>query len=566
MRTKIKSIIECVPLSYRKKLLPLFAYSLGNVFLDLLSIAYLLPFLILALDTHSKFENKYLQFIFQKEQLAYSILLLIVFFVAKNAISIRVIKYQNKLVYAISSEISKNYTQSFISSNYLFYQNQDKGDMIKNTIEVPNNFVTNVLLSLNTICCESIIIAIIAATALFLFPIIASFVILLSLVALFAIYGFRKLTLKDVSKSLSTDYRNNVNYLLDLINGFFEIKSNSKEAEFLEKFNNSNRKLNKTHSFLSTMKNSNAKYIEIIIIFIISLLLFYLVTNSDQNQKNVLLISFMASGFFKLIPSLNKLIIATSSIRSFNYTIDTILKNTAPNTDSIQNESEIRFQNHLKVENISFAYNEGGKLINDVSFQLNKGEIMGISGRSGTGKTTLLHIILKLIEPNSGKITLDGLEITQANKNSFLKLMGYVTQDPYIFSGTILENIAIGETKENIDFEKINNLIDVIGFEEVIKTHPDGIHAVTGHNGQKLSGGQKQKLAIIRALYSNPKILILDEATNQLDQENELKILNYIRELTLKENLTVLLISHDNKVLACCDTIYQFQKGILYEI
>lgn len=566
MINKIQSIINCVPSNYKKKLLPLFAYSLGNVLLDLLSVAYLLPFLMLTIDSDTRFENKYLQFLFQKEHLIYSSLFLILFFIVKNFISIVFIKYQNKLIYAISSEISKNFTQSFIRNNYLFYQNQDKGEILKNTIEVPNNFANNVLLSLNTIVSESIIIAFIAGIGLFLFPEITLFAMILFMVAFFIIYAFRKLKLKTVSHSLSSDYKNNVNYLLDLINGFFEIKSASKERAFLKKFNSSNRKLNKTYAFLTTLKNANAKYLEIIIISIISIQLFYLINYSTQSSKNVLLISFLASGFFKLIPSLNKLIIAFSSIKSFDYTIDSILKNTSSNLEITQDKSKINFEKHLNIENISFGYTKENVLIKTANLKLNKGKIAGIYGRSGTGKTTLLHILLKLIEPDSGRIILDDCVINSENKNAFLSLISYVKQEPYVFNGTLLENIAIGESEQEIDFKRIDLLLKAIDFDEVIQNYPDGINAITGNNGQKLSGGQKQKLAIIRALYANPEILILDEATNQLDEENEFKILNYIKELALKENLTVLLISHDKKALAFCDTVYQFQKGTLHEI
>ncbi|MGH2665142.1 ATP-binding cassette domain-containing protein [Flavobacterium sp.] len=563
-RSKIKSIINCVPEKYKSRLLPFFAFSLGNVLLDLLSVAYLLPFLMLSIDSHSKFENKYLQFLFQKEHLVFSIVLLVVFFIVKNAVSIVFINYQNRLIYAISSEISKKYTQLFIHSNYLFYQNQDKGDIIKNTIEVPNNFANNVLLSLNTIISESIIIAFILGAGLFLFPKITGFAILLFCLAFLIFYTFRKL--QKVQKSLSSDYRNNVNYLLDLINGFFEIKSASKEDAFLNKFNLSNKKLNKTYAFLTTLRNSNSKYLEIIIIIIISILVFYLVHNSDENSRNVLLLSFIASVFFKLIPSLNKLIIAGSSLKSYDYTIESILKNTKAEAEILQDEIKIDFKNQLEVKDLNFSYTDENPLITDVTLKIGKNEIVGISGRSGIGKTTLLHIILKLIDPKSGKIILDETEITSKNKNAYLSLIGYVTQEPHIFNGTLLENIAIGQNENEIDFERIESLSNAIGFDEVIKNFPEGIRSFTGNSGQKLSGGQKQKLSIIRALYCNPQILILDEATNQLDEENEIKILNHLQELSQKENLTVILISHDKAALNYCDRVYQFQKGTLYEI
>jgi ABC-type bacteriocin/lantibiotic exporter with double-glycine peptidase domain len=563
-KSKIKSILACVPEEYRKKLIRFFGYSLGNVFLDLLSVAYLLPFLMLSLDSNSSFNNKYVQFFFRKDQLIFSILLLIAFFIVKNTISILFINYQNRLIFSISSEISKKYTDSFIHNNYLFYQNQDKGEIIKNTIEVPNNFANNVLLSLNTMISEGIIIGVISIIGLFLFPKIAVFTILLFATAFFIIYAFRKV--KKANQSLSSDYRNNINSLLDLINGFFEIKTAAQEKAFLDKFNTSNKRLNKSYAFLTTLKNSNSKYLEIIIIITISLLVGYLFQYSQQQTKNVLLISFIASVFFKLIPSLNKLIIANSSIKSYAYTIESILKNTVSEPETDTTETKATFENNLKIDNISFRYTSENNLIDKITLAIEKGKIVGICGRSGTGKTTLLRILLKLIEPESGSIILDGKEITQSNKNAFLGLFGYVTQEPYIFNASILENIAIGQAENEIDFKRINLLINAIGFEEVIQNLTGGIHAFAGNGGQKLSGGQKQKLAIIRALYCNPEILILDEATNQLDEENENKILNYIKELSLKENLTVILISHDKTVLTYCDKTYQFQKGGLYEV
>ncbi|MCG2610860.1 ABC transporter ATP-binding protein/permease [Flavobacterium sp. SM15] len=563
-KTKIQSIFRCVPEKFKGKLLPFFGFSLVNALLDLLSVAYLLPFLVLALDRNRTFQNEYLNLFFQKENLAYSILLLIGFFILKNALNIWFINYQNKLIFAVSSEISKNYTERFIHSDYLFYQNQDKGAILKNTIEVPNNFANHVLLSLNTLLSEGCIILGISCVGLYLFPTITCIALVLFLLTFSLIYTFRRF--KKVRKSLSEDYQNNVNYLLDLINGFFEIKSAGKEDAFLDKFNSSNRKLNKTYSFLTTLKNSNAKYLEIAIIVIIGVIVFYLVNYSGETTTNVMLLSFFASVFFKLIPSLNRLIVASSSLKSFEYTITSIEKNSSKKDVKTIHASEVLFKSHLNIENISFSYDAEHPLIENTNLKIYKGEIVGIFGRSGSGKTTLLNILLNLIEPDLGKITLDEKEITRENKNAFLKLVGYVTQEPYVFNGTLLENVAIGEKQNQVDFYRIQELCEQIGFEDVIHNFEHGWHASTGNGGQKLSGGQKQKLALIRALYNQPKLLILDEATNQLDQENEEKILSYLKKLSEDENLTVLLISHDQKVLTFCDKTFEFKKGSLHEV
>lgn len=563
-KAKIKSILKCVPEKHKGKLLPFFGFSLVNAFLDLLSVAYLLPFLVLALDRTRAFQNEYLNLFFQKENLAYSILLLIGFFILKNALNIWFINYQNKLIFAVSSEISKNYTERFIHSDYLFYQNQDKGIILKNTIEVPNNFANHVLLSLNTLLSEGCIILGITCVGLYLFPTITCIALVLFLLTFSLIYTFRRF--KKVRKSLSEDYQNNVNYLLDLINGFFEIKSAGKEKEYLDKFNSSNRKLNKTYSFLTTLKNSNAKYLEIAIIIIIGVIVFYLVNYSGETSTNVMLLSFFASVFFKLIPSLNRLIVASSSLKSFEYTISSILKNSSKKEIKTTKTSAILFKNNLTLENISFSYDAEHPLIENTSLKIFKGEIVGVFGRSGSGKTTLLNILLNLIEPDLGKITLDEKEITEENKNAFLKLVGYVTQEPYVFNGTLLENIAIGQEENQIDLSRIQELSEEIGFTEVIHNFEQGWHSSTGNGGRKLSGGQKQKLALIRALYNQPQLLILDEASNQLDQENEKKILTYLKRLSEDQNLTVLLISHDQKVLTFCDKTFEFKTGSLHEV
>ncbi len=556
-KRKIKSILSCVPLAYRPKILPVFLLSLVNVILDLLSIAYLLPFLMLAISDKSTILHRFVNI----QNLTVSIVLLVAFFIAKNLVAIRIIRYQNKVMFDISAEISTNFAQSLLHENYLAYQNLDKGEIVKNTIEVPNNFVSNVLLSLITIFSDGVIIASIALVGLYFFPFISLLIAVTFTVLLLAMNLLRRLRLRAVSKSLSADYRSNVNHLLDLVNGFFEIRSSGTEREFAARFDASNRNLNRSYSYLSAVKISNAKYVEIIVICIISLLVLYLSKYASADVK-ILLITFMASVFFRLVPSLNRLIIASSSLKSYHYTIAAIRKN--QKTTIEVSDSVFVFQSALHARNINFGYEGGEPLFENANFILKKGTIAGIKGRSGTGKTTFLHLLLKLIEPNSGEILLDGKPV--AKSHSILRNTGYVTQDPFVFSGSIIENVALGGQSSEIDYDRIRTLAQSLAFDEVITAHEGGLNAATGHNGQKLSGGQKQKLALLRALYLNPQILILDEATNQLDRHNERIVLTFIRELVNNERLSVILISHDENVLEYCDMIYELENGSLNEV
>lgn len=561
--TKIKSIINCIPNNYKKKLIPLFSYNLINVLLDLVSIAILLPFLMLIFNPKLSIKNKFLNFILDPTSIYYSVFILILFFIIKNIISIRIIKYQSKLVYAISSEISKNYTTEFIKKGYLNYQKKIKGTIIKNTINIPNAFVNYVLISMVTLFSEIFIIVIISIIALIYFTDFSIYIFVLIFLMLILIYTYRKKKLNQINKNLSTAYNTNINYLLDIIDGYLNIKSSSKESYFLNRFNNSNKKLNSIYGYMTAMRVSNNKFIEIIIVIVISFLVIYLLNYSNnQYANNLVLVSFLASISLKLIPSLNKIFISFSNLKAYDYTINTILKNKKV-IDKNEKSSEMEFKNSLNLKNISFNYNESYQLFKNINLKINKGTIIGISGRTGSGKTTLIHIILNLLKPVSGAIYFD--DETNLNNSNWIKKFGYVSQQTHIYSGTLLNNIAVGELPHEINFNKINDLIKTFKFKEDINNFSEGLNTNTGNSGQLLSGGQKQKIALIRTLYFNPKILILDEATNQLDIENERLILNYIKKLVKENQLTVIIISHNNKVLEYCDKIYKLKNQMLYE-
>jgi ATP-binding cassette subfamily B protein len=208
---------------------------------------------------------------------------------------------------------------------------------------------------------------------------------------------------------------------------------------------------------------------------------------------------------------------------------------------------------------ISFKYNiEEINIINNLSFSIDKGDIVGIIGESGVGKSTVVDLISGLLTPNEGIITIDDSILTEKNIASWQKQIAYVPQNIYLSDSTIQENIAFGIQKNQINNKKLINAAKDAMIHESIELMPEKYNTLTGERGINLSGGQKQRIAIARALYKDAKILILDEATNALDEYNEMSILNL-----LKNNnnlLTIIIISHNNSTLSRCNKIIKISK------
>jgi len=211
--------------------------------------------------------------------------------------------------------------------------------------------------------------------------------------------------------------------------------------------------------------------------------------------------------------------------------------------------------NSIELRNLSFSY--GKKIILDnVNIELKKGEFIGLIGRTGTGKTTLVDMILGLLKPKNGKIIINKIEET--NFNALTKFIGYVPQDIYLADCSIMENIAFGEEENNIDIERVKKSLKLSQLDEFIESSSEDILSKVGDRGVRISGGQKQRIGIARALYRNPKIIIMDESTNSLDSLTEEKFINDVKSIS--KEIIVLFITHRTSALKFCDKIYKLEN------
>ena len=217
--------------------------------------------------------------------------------------------------------------------------------------------------------------------------------------------------------------------------------------------------------------------------------------------------------------------------------------------------NEAKFHSEVELRDITFAYNEKlGSVLEHVNLTIKKGQAIGFIGTSGAGKSTLVDLLLGLLPPSSGEIFMDGTRIIEIPE-LWCNTIGYVPQNAFISSATILENIAFGETMNEIDEERAWEAVERAELGEFIHSLPDGIMTKTGDRGVRLSGGQRQRIAIARALYHQPEILVLDEATSALDNETEAAVISAIN--SLQGQVTMIIVAHRLTTVRNCDYLYE---------
>ena len=300
--------------------------------------------------------------------------------------------------------------------------------------------------------------------------------------------------------------------------------------------------------------------LEVVAVFMIFILV-YALTYIQQSSSDILItIGVFSFASIKLIPSVTNLMKGIQGLRYHKVVVD-LMYNEFNNEEDNLNlpkdnliESKIFNFKKIKFKNVNYNYpNSNNYILKNINLEIFKGEKIGIVGESGSGKTTLINLITGLLSPTLGEIELNEDKLIN-NLSNLQKKIGYVSQSVYLADESLKFNVAFKKIGENINEDRINNLISLLKLNDLLISKKDGLNTTVGEKGIKLSGGQIQRIGIARALYDTPDILILDEATNALDLSTQEEVLkNIYNEM---ENKTVISISHDVNSLKYCAKIY----------
>ncbi len=351
--------------------------------------------------------------------------------------------------------------------------------------------------------------------------------------------------------------------------GIKEILVMRREQFFTNQFRNSYEVMQKANVIQSVASESPAYMIEAACVTgMIVIICIRVMESSDLNALIPQLAAFAVAAF-RILPSLGRISSAVNgliySIPSMNACYENVFAANQyeelmdPRKVGDNDENKLEFNEKVEIRNVSWKYSEDGSdILKNVSFDIIKGTSVAFIGQSGAGKTTLADVILGLLKPYEGDVTVGEKSIFTSPK-SWAGIVGFVPQSVYLTDDTIRKNVAFGVEEADIDDDKVWRALEQAQLAEFVKELPAGLDNIVGDRGIKISGGQRQRIAIARALYEEPEILVLDEATSALDTETESAVMEAIDFLHGKK--TLIIIAHRLTTIQNCDTVYEVKNG-----
>ena len=495
-------------------------------------------------------------------------------FLIKNIYLYFQISCQGTFVYSAQREIALTLFRKYLLSGYLFHLKTNSSELIRNLTTEISLYCSYFLMSTINLVTEILVIFALLGLILFIEPKGGfSLILILGILVFLFVRSTNKVVGKWGRLRLEAE-GDKIKHLQHGFGGLKEILLSGKIEYFLRRFNHPNHLAG-----LMTKKEYIFQYapklgIETIAIFGLVGMCLFLITQGNPKEEIVHILGLMATAGFRMIPSFSRILNNLQSIRygwasigvlNKEFSIESIQYCPHKEIDRIVESSSIKFDKTISLQDVSYSYQaESEGVLDQISLVIKKGETIGFAGESGSGKSTLANVILGLLEASSGQIVVDNQVISDENRASWQKMIGYVPQDVFLLDDTLRRNIAFGLDDHEIDEQRLDEVIKMAKLKEFVQSITEGKELILGERGARLSGGQRQRIGIARALYHDPDILVFDEATSSLDNDTEREILATLEPL--KETKTLLIIAHRSKALEMCSKVFTLKDGNLKEI
>jgi len=547
--------------------------------LEVFGIALIIPLISVLLKKDTEFFNidifgffDFLSYGNQFNLTTLIVVFIIFIYLIKNSYLMFLAWVDSKFAYGVSARLSKDLFKGYINLPYHFYLERNTSKLVYNTttaVDLYKYALTHVTILFS----ELFVLIGLSTFLIFIEPFgFVCAALLISLVALMY-YKMHKKKITEWGEKTQSHQKLRIKNLMQGFGAIKDIIILGLQDFFIKMYDTHNiataEMTQKNHII-----NAYPKYIlEVFGVLGILSLLLILKFKMNSVENIIIILGVFAAASFRLMPSAHRILNALQGFRFSIATVDNLsneldlfTKQSVPTNNNTYVKNQ---QNYLSVIqkfhllNVSYKYpNTEKDILKNISLTLNKGEMLGLFGKTGSGKSTIVDIITGLLNFDNGEIIIDQKKFNKV-PIFWQRRIGYVPQNIYLLDESLKKNIALGVNVKKVDESKIEEVIDLLDLKTLVNTLPVGMETEIGERGTRLSGGEKQRIGIARALYNDPQILIFDEATNALDIKTEESIMSSIKKL-LKEKI-ILIISHKKKTLSFCNRVVELKNGAIKE-
>ncbi len=573
----LKKFFSILSKKNKTESLILLVLILLGVFFEMLSIGLLLPILTtLTNSENTQFMN--FNFIFEifnfqekyekKEIIIFFTSGLLIIYFVKTIFLNFLSWYQSKYINYLVAEIKYKLFKKYMYQDYTFHLRRNSSKLIQNIINESELMVNVFFQSFVTFTSELLVIFGISLILILIEPV--GFIMSMTIFGTISII-FMKFTKKKVKKYGDQRFKNvttSIKTLQQGVDGIKAVKLAGNELEFLNYFNKSVNKIADIATKMLILTTIPRFYLEFLAVLSLTGLIFFLLILNYSFSSLLVIVGLFSAAAFKMLPSVNKILNSFVNMRYGLSSVEMIHKDLNMSSPKEEKQStknqKINLVSDIELKNISYKYPDNEKkILNNVNLKIKAYSMVGIVGKSGSGKTTVIDLIIGILNTDSGEISVDGINIKN-NKRLWQNNIGYIPQFIYLLDDTIKKNITLGVDDTKINNSKLNEALEKSQSMNFVENLSKKKETLVGEFGVRLSGGQRQRLGIARALYSESDLLVLDEATSSLDEETERGIINSLN--SMKGKKTIIISSHKKEILNNCDVIYRVENNQINKI
>jgi len=488
--------------------------------------------------------------------------IIIVFFV-KSCVSVGSLWFQRTVVAHISTRLSQELFDRYLRQSYLFHVRSNSASLIRN-VQNASALVSSGVDPLISLATDGLIAVGIVILLLLVEPLPALAVVVLYGTVGFGLFKTLRSRVRELGESRNT---HNAMTLKNQQQGLSAIKTlivTGRREVFSREHHQhvlANNLVTRTYGLMQQLPRL---WIEMLTVSSLSGLVLIVILQDREVSDSIPILGLFALAAFRIQPSITRILLSLQALTFSSAAVASVEQDSVSPVDDFGDLSEPLEFEELLVDAVSFAYSvDSTPILRNVSLRIGRGERVGISGRSGAGKTTLVDLMLGLLAPTKGEVRVNGNEILP-NPSAWQRSIGFVPQDVYLIDDSIERNVAFGLPLSEDVRHQVLVALDGSQLGDFVRGLPDGLSTVVGERGMRLSGGQRQRIGIARALMGNPRVMVFDEATSSLDGETERDVLAAIDAVAADR--TMIVIAHRASTLSICDRILRVEGGSVIDL